>query len=277
MLERPFNDVLASGKPDFPFCLGWANDSWTGIWHGAPGKTLIEQTYPGFDDERSHFYALLEAFRDARYMRADGKPLFFIYKPHLLPDPKRFTDHWRALAEKEGLKGLYLIGNKETQDWSPRENGFDAATPHNPGFTFHYGLKIFQTPNSFVNRIILELTGRSLKERIGNKLAKPIVFNYSDYIKYSGDLNIATDEFPCIVPNWDNTARCGVNGVVLFDSTPELFRKHLKSAINQIVGRDLDKKIIFIKSWNEWAEGNYLEPDQKFGHRYLEVCKSEVF
>ena len=78
LLERPFNEVLSSGKPDFPFCLCWANDTWTGIWHGAPNKVLIEQRYPGVEDYKAHFYALLDAFRDPRYMTVDGKKIFII-------------------------------------------------------------------------------------------------------------------------------------------------------------------------------------------------------
>src|SRR3989304_6840857 len=100
LLERPFNEVLESGQPDFPFCLGWANDSWTGIWHGCADKVLMEQTYPGPGDEETHFYALLPAFSDKRYLTIDGKPLFLISKPYRLPEPNRFLDHWRELAVK---------------------------------------------------------------------------------------------------------------------------------------------------------------------------------
>ena len=78
LLERPVNEIIASGEPDFPFCLCWANESWTGIWHGAPRRMLMEQTYPGEADHRAHFEYLLTAFRDKRYITVDGRPRFVI-------------------------------------------------------------------------------------------------------------------------------------------------------------------------------------------------------
>src|SRR5437016_268415 len=109
IIERPFNEVLASGQPDFPFCVCWANQTWTGIWHGAPNRILIEQTYPGFDDHRAHFETLLPAFRDRRYLTVDGKPLFIVYSPGGLPDSLRILEFWRELALKAGLPGLFLV------------------------------------------------------------------------------------------------------------------------------------------------------------------------
>src|SRR3990172_1193224 len=109
LLERPFNEVLASGEPDFPFCLCWANQTWTGIWHGTPNRILVEQTYPGMEDHRRHFEALLPAFCDKRYLKVDGKPLFAIYNPMELPDTPRVLELWRGLAAKAGLPGLYLL------------------------------------------------------------------------------------------------------------------------------------------------------------------------
>jgi lipopolysaccharide biosynthesis protein len=92
LLEKPFNEILRLKEPDFPFCLAWANQSWSGIWHGCPDKILIRQTYPGIDDYRDHFYALLDAFGDARYLTIDNKPIFLVYQPHALPDSRQFTD-----------------------------------------------------------------------------------------------------------------------------------------------------------------------------------------
>src|SRR6266404_281138 len=134
IIERPFNEVLASGQPDFPFCLCWANQTWTGIWHGAPNRILIEQTYPGPEDHIAHFRALESAFHDPRYVRVDGKPVFIIYSPTELPDARRTTDLWRDLARKSGLNDLflvgvclYLIGDSICRRWVPQADGFDAS------------------------------------------------------------------------------------------------------------------------------------------------------
>ena len=117
LLERPFDEVLQSGSPDFPFCLGWANQTWSGIWHGAPNRILIEQTYPdspGENDYRAHFETVLPAFMDPRYLRIDGRPLFLVYDPTDLPEPQRFLDLWRSWAADEGLPGIFFVGRTET-------------------------------------------------------------------------------------------------------------------------------------------------------------------
>lgn len=276
ILERPFNEVLRSGEPDFPFCLGWANDSWTGVWHGCEDRLLIEQTYPGPQDEEAHFYALLEAFHDPRYLKVEGKPLFLIYKPYMLPEPNRVLDHWRELAVKEGLPGIYFVGNARTIEWKYEEDGFDAMTPHNPGFSTYH---IFH-PHEGLKKHVWEkrFPGKSFTSNYIQHFPGPDIILYEDYIKIGlpalrGDF----DEFPCVMPNWDNTARCGSRGSVFLDATPELFRQHLREAIEQVAHHPAQKRVIFLKSWNEWAEGNYLEPDVKYGMGFLEACRAEIF
>lgn len=263
LLERPFNEVLKSGEPNFPFCLGWANDTWSGVWQGSPDRTLIEQTYPGRKDEEAHFHSLIEAFFDKRYLTVFNKPIFLIYKPYRLPEPKRFIDHWQEMAVKEGLPGIYFVANTNNMEWPAEENGFDAMVPHMPGVTTWY---VFN-PQPEVKKdehLVLH--------------KKPDVMSYDEYIKRAlPSLDVRFDEYPCVVPNWDNTPRCGNDGFVLQDSTPELFGLHLREAISQVIDRHPDRRIVFFKSWNEWAEGNYVEPDKKFGRTYLEVCKKEVF
>ena len=127
MLDRPFREVLESGEPEFGFCLAWANQSWTTIWTGDKRTVLIPQTYPGPDDDERHFYDVLPAFQDPRYLRVDGRPLFVVYRPNELPDAAAFADQWRRLADKEGLPGLYLVGEQKS-GWRAASSGFDADT-----------------------------------------------------------------------------------------------------------------------------------------------------
>ena len=101
LLERPFDEVLNSGMPDFPFCLCWANQTWTGIWHGSPDRVLIEQTYPGPGDDERHFDYLCKAFHDQRYIKVDGKPMFLVYCPKELPEPEKTTEFWRRNGSSE--------------------------------------------------------------------------------------------------------------------------------------------------------------------------------
>lgn len=266
LLERPFNEVLKSGEPKFSFCLGWANESWTGIWHGTTDKVLMEQKFLGRKGEEAHFSSLIEAFFDKRYMTIEGKPIFYVYKPLNLPEPNKFVDHWKTLAIKAGLKGIYFIGEDWTMgQWNPQKTGFDASVPHSPGLAFSK-LRNKRAPG---NKVYQGLHRRIFK--------KPRIFHYKDYVQQAcHELSGEYLQFPSVVPNWDNTPRCGLEGYVLKDSTPELFRMYLKDVIAQVSDRELDRRVIFVKSWNEWAEGNYLEPDLRFGRAYLEVCKDEV-
>ena len=273
LLERPFCEVLESGKPDFPFCLSWANQTWTGVWHGAPDRILIEQTYPGVKDYESHFYAVLDAFSDSRYITIEGKPVFLVFRPQELPDPKRFIDCWRELAIKSGLKGLYFIG-MAGPSWVPTDYSFDASVPNVFGIALS---KSHRSSRSYLYRICRKLASKGMRQLYRELSSKPLVYLYKDVIKHlTPPLEKDFDQYPCVIPNWDNTPRSGARGIVLHDSTPELFRVHLKEAIAQIYDRMYDKRVVFVKSWNEWAEGNYLEPDQRFGKAYLEVVKEEM-
>jgi lipopolysaccharide biosynthesis protein len=259
LLERPFNEVLRSGEPDFPFCLCWANESWTGIWHGAPDRILMEQTYPGPEDDKKHFYALVEAFADRRYLRIGDRPVFLVLNPAQLPDPIRTTNLWRELAVREGLKGLYLVGLKNAP-WVPEEHGFDAAS------TRGLGRLDSSEPRPFWK----------LKRALRHA-GLPRIYSYRRKLPFLLRPEARrTDFYPTLIPNWDNTPRSGANGLVLHGSTPELFRAHLHATLEQVKHKSAEHRLIFIKSWNEWAEGNHLEPDLRFGRSYLEVIRGEV-
>jgi hypothetical protein len=273
LIERPFQEVLASGAPDFPFCLAWANQSWTGIWHGEPGRKLVEQTYPGDADFEEHFNAVLPAFRDPRYIRVDGKPLFLVYDPQDLPDARKFTDLWRNLARRAGLEGLYLIGSTDPKG-NPGDKGFDAAIPDHPLRCIE---KIRSPFGRFTNKLCVSLTGRTRRQLRSAIAPAPRVCRYADYVKWSlTEEPCRPDWHPVVLPNWDNTPRSGVRGVVLQGSTPELFGLHLREGISRAVQDDPERRIVFVKSWNEWAEGNYMEPDTEFGSAYLRVLRDEV-
>jgi len=263
LLERPFREVLESGEPDFPFCLCWANQTWTGIWHGAPDRVLIKQTYPGYDDHRNHFYLLSLAFADRRYVTVDGKPLFLIYQPSEIPEVKKVTDFWREMAEKSGFKGLYLVGYSRDPSWISQEQGFDASLTDRLPYRGQWGS--WQEPVKW------------LVSRYRVKTGKPKIYLYEKVFPALLGPRISDNrDYPCVIPNWDNSPRSGKNSLILHKSTPELFRIHLKRALHIVQQLPPEHRIIFVKSWNEWAEGNHLEPDLKFGKGYLQVIKEEM-
>lgn len=266
LLERPFDEVLSSGQPDFPFCLGWANESWTGVWNNEPSRMLIEQTYPGEADDRAHFEYLLKAFNDHRYITVDGKPLLFVYKPLKLPNAKKRFDFWRELAIKAGLKGLYIVGNNLLDFDDAASLGLDGAVVTTLG--------VVTSKSPVVNKAKWLIWGLRKKFALGG----PRTIEYKEAIKHLvPDLTKFNFEaYPCVYPNWDHTPRSGRKGLVLTNSTPTLFEKHLKDAVNAISSHDDEHSIIFLKSWNEWAEGNYMEPDSKWGLGYLEALKRVI-
>lgn len=273
LLERPFNEVLKSGQPDFPFCLAWANASWTGVWYGAPEKILIEQTYPGPQDDEAHFYTLLEAFADDRYIRVEGKPLLMIFYPEGLPDPLRTTTLWRELAVKAGLKGLYIVGSDWSEWWPPEKFGLDALVLHlmQPVF-YEYGH--LRSRRGLPGRLRFCLKHGTWKQLYHGVLTRPTVYRYADAVR-RGNRSMSSTfvHYPAVTCAWDNTPRSGRNGLVLHNSTPALYARHLRHAINLVADREPDKRIVFLRSWNEWAEGNYLEPDLRFGTGYLEATR----
>lgn len=263
LLERPFNEVLSSGQPDFPFCLAWANQSWTGIWHGLKDKLLIEQKYPGKEDYINHFNALLPAFQDRRYVRINNKPVFIVYSPQLIPNNNEFITTWNTLAKNSGLDGIYFIGIHFDKNWNHKKCGYDDKTIHQPS---HY-VEIFE--KLFINHL------NGMIQRNLLKGLQPLVYDYHKLVRhYDFSFLNPNDIIPTIIPNWDNTPRSGKKGWVFHESTPEAFGEHFDNALQFVLKRPASKpKILFIKSWNEWAEGNYLEPDQRYGLRYLEEIR----
>lgn len=262
LLERPFNEVLKSGKPDFPFMLCWANQTWSGIWFGETDKILMEQQYPGRADIEKHFYHLLPAFKDERYIKVDGKPFFVVYDVPDLPDSEEFAQIFNELAVENGLPGIHLVGgNIFTDNWDAAGGGFNA--------------KISNSFNAAITKVEskqVSLVDRALSRAGINKLK---VLDHADVVKEMIFVN-NKNNYPIVVPNWDNTPRTGVRGYVFNNSTPELFAMQLKKASESLNNIRDEEKFIFIKSWNEWAEGNYLEPDTKYGYKFLEEVKKLV-
>ena len=262
ILERPFDEVLASGEPDHGFCLGWANQTWTGIWHGADDRILMEQTYPGEADERAHFDHVLPAFLDRRYFTVDGRPLFYVFRPEQLPDPAGFVRRWQAMARSAGLPGLYLVA--EVSDLVGDGARYTAIAEH--GFDAGVYVRI-PADVSPANRFRMRARRKFLRqpERYPHALDLP-----------AAPVELAPLVHPCVYPNWDNTPRSGRRGVVLEGSSPEVFARHVRRAAELAARRDGDERLVFVKSWNEWAEGNHLEPDLQHGHGYLEALRDNI-
>jgi lipopolysaccharide biosynthesis protein len=266
LLQRPVSEILTSGKPDFPFCLCWANENWTRRWDGADQEVLISQEY-SIEDDRAHFQALLPYFKDSRYIRINNKPLFLVYRSTFLPNCYNTTSLWRQQAKANGLEDLYLVKleslSSERQN-APKQDGFDAALDFQPD----WGAlpKPIQPPRRW-----------KLLKKLGLAKSHPfttnLIYSYPEVVKAMlSRPSVEYPRFPCVVPSWDNYARRrGGNAIILHGSTPEAYGKWLSAVLgDQTVFQRLPEPIVFINAWNEWAEGNHLEPDLKWGHQYLE-------
>lgn len=264
LLDRVFREVVESGKPDYPFCLCWANHSWMAkTWKpNEPGKMLMEQTYPGIEDYKNHFYAMLPAFKDERYIKVDGKCLFGIFEPKDFPDAKTFIDVWNKLAKENGLEGFCFFALTQGMK---KYRCFDHSI---------YDMIVFdRLIDTYQRYQQSRIQSRIRKIRL--KLHKPHLGSYDDYINESLEL-IKSDSslMPCINPDFDHTPRSSYKWIVMEGSTPEKWEYLCKQCKLILDSREKNDQLLFIKSWNEWGEGNYLEPDQKFGSGYLDATRA---
>jgi hypothetical protein len=264
LLEKPLQDLVQSGAPDFPFCLAWANHSWQKkSWNSAVSRLdkemLIEQEYPGKQDVDDHFYTMLPMFEDKRYYRLHNKLVFVLYCVEDIVDSDYFIQRWQKLATENGLPGFFFIGHTSKID-SINKNVYKRLD----GINMHFLSHCFN--ESKYNNFFAWFLNRPLN-----------VVNYSKAMKHWEDDIFKRDRiFPTIYPNWDTSPRMGVVATILKGSTPELFKKHVKRILQLISNKKDNDKVIFLKSWNEWAEGNYIEPDLKYGTRYIKALKEAL-
>ena len=288
LLERPFNEVLNSGKPDYPFCLCWANHDWTNkTWKKGSSlktdSTIMKMEY-SIDDDIRHFKHLLPAFRDKRYITVDGKPLFGIWAPYSIPDLRGFIQRWRGLALDNGLPGLHLVGyTANATGRSIRGNRLslwatDKAAEHYQAL-LDQGLDAVISSGLSRGQAMCQGRMKMLAYFLSKHTILPIN-NRTDYKKTMENYYVEEDRwenvYPTLMPQWDRTPRAGIKTNPLTNSTPEKFEKTIDTALSLIKDKQPEHQILFLKSWNEWGEGNYVEPDLKFGHGYLDAIRNAI-
>lgn len=267
VLERPVDAMIASGRPDFPFCLAWVNENWTRAWDGGSNHVLLQQDYSA-EDDLAHIRALRPALTDPRYITVDGKPVLLVYRATRLPEPRATTDRWREEVIRWGLPGMYLLKVESTwEELSPPEDsGFDASVEFQPRW--------WDLPSA---SRLLDRGERAL-ERRGTHLTK-----VRSYRKIAARMS-AEDlppypRWPGLTPMWDNSPR-RKPALILVGSTPRAYERWLDAALVKAdrVARDhpTHRPFVFINAWNEWGESNHLEPDQRHGRAYLEANQRAV-
>lgn len=290
LLEMPFNEVLRTGQPDFPFCLGWANHSWTSkTW--VAGKTfqkdsmIMEQTYPGIEEHEKHFYAMLNAFKDHRYITVDGKLLFVIFRPLDIPNVRDFIDLWNKLAQKEGLKGFHFVGVESSFGMFSTEGKkimYDGKRT-----TAKLYNKVLEAGFDGVNSRGMNLAHVRYSSVWGFYFKKALkkFFKWQGIVKYDYrrvTKLLFTEEdkwenvYPTIIPNWDRTPRSGKKAIVWYNNNPKYFREQVELALDYVKDKPEQQRLLFLMSWNEWGEGNYMEPDIEFGKGYINALHDAI-
>lgn len=265
LLERPFDEVLATGSPELPFCLCWANENWTRAWNGGDRDILIAQNYSD-EDDRHHIRHLLRALEDRRYIRIAGKPLLLVYRTEIMPNPARTAEIWREEARIAGVGDLYLARVESfTSDVDPTSIGFDAAVEFAPDWR---------------NRGRRRYEGRwgRLAVRLGLVdcgVADVLVHDYDELVERMVAKDIPEfRRFRCVTPGFDNTPRRRTGGLVFLGSSPDKYEKWLRQMVEQTTQHaSAGERIVFVNAWNEWGEGNHLEPDLRWQRAYLEATK----
>lgn len=266
LMERPITEVLASGKPDFPFCFCWANENWTRRWDGLESEILAEQRYSEEDDV-NHIRSLFSAFEDKRYIRVNGRPLFSVYRTGHMPNPERTAEIWREEAMRAGIGELYLC---RFEAWDGRRKvdplsiGFDASIEFAPDWA-HTGGQAYSTWKAD----ILRKTGV-----LPSGLAENRLYDYRLMRRSMMAKEIAFPTFRCVTPGFDNSARRTKGAHIIRESSPDEYEAWLMEALSWTAENNPpERQLVFVNAWNEWAEGNHLEPDLRFGTQYLEATR----
>ena len=288
LLERPFNEVLASGKPTLPFCLCWANHDWTNkTWTKGTSlrrDSMIMKMEYSMDDHRQHFMALLPAFRDQRYITVDGKPLFAVWAPNDIPQVEQFIELWQQMARDNGLPGIHFVGytpnasgrsvsGKKLSLWATDESAQHYNILLNKGFDAVMSSGLFRAQSVCQGKL------RMLAYYLAKNTFLP-ASNRTDYAKTMKHYYVPEDAwenvYPTLLPQWDRTPRAGARTNPLTNSTPEKFQKTVEEALALVRNKQPEHQILFLKAWNEWGEGNYVEPDQKYGHGYIQAIRQAI-
>lgn len=286
LLEKPMEMLLAHPEIDIKYCISWANHDWTDAWK-ASDRTPRVLIAHDFDDEQdwvNHFNYMLPFFKDSRYMTENNKPLMVIYVPNLIRKLSKMLALWTKMAKDAGFDGLTYIYQSAASsfDTSWDRTMFDYGVEMNPG----YANLMFQNKRNGGFFPKLMKYSREIKRRLGIRRSlvpagKPKSAGHMDYdAVWSNVLRLRPQPYgpkmiPCAFTDWDNTPRHKERGYLCDNVTPEKFHQYFSQLVKN-TRQYYDTDMIFVFAWNEWAEGGYLEPDEKNGHAFLEAIRDTL-
>ena len=282
LLEQPFDEVRRSGVPDFPFCLCWANQTWSRTWSGRGQDVLVAQEYSDADND-AHIEWLIEAFGDPRYIRVDGKPLFLIYLPEGIPDLSALLDRWKTrVHERLGLEPHFCAvrtGFSTISNEGLIAHGFDAIVDFQPNRnTFPKAINATGKGISLLRRLLPESWYDAMRDSL--LLGSRDINTRVDYralaeaaLQQVSDSQCIT--YPSVFPSWDNSARRTAATIIQNNSADDYLR-WLIGALDRVSSYPEENRLVFLNAWNEWAEGCHLEPDQQNEFVFLEATRKAL-
>lgn len=263
LMEKPLELLLEHKELDMPFCLSWATENWTALWDGCNKEIMLEQKLEDGDDKR-FMEDILPYMKDSRYIKIDGKPILVIYRVAMFEKEtvKKLFRSFREIAKQEGFSGLYIMLTnafdfvEDVAEW-----GADALVEFPP----HMSLNMMERvkPTGYINPYFVgEIF--DAKKFIDNKM----------YMYSHNNQNY----FRSALTSWDNTARKAQSYAnIIVGLTPATAKQWLKDIIADSKRTHSESEhMIFVNSWNEWAEGSHLEPDMKYGYAYLQAVKEAL-
>lgn len=269
LLNKPTEIIRDNPDIDLPYCLYWANHDWRKAWFGQDPEMLWPQVYGTEEDWVEYFEYNLPYFKDNRYIKIDNKPVFFIFSVSHFKKVNQFIDCWNRLAQQNGFDGIYFVKTEDAHVSSDLES-FNAVYRREPFYTFAKGF----TKMDFVKRVF-RTRGAKVMNRFLNKMGKGILGYTCDYDRAWKSIIRREDYSETILPgafaDWDNTARKGYNAQLMVGATPEKFGCYFKQLMEKCDQNRVP--FVVINAWNEWAEGAYLEPDERYGDEYLRKIK----
>ncbi len=282
LLEKPLQ-IFKRLDHDLKFCITWANETWSKRWDGKFNEILIQQNH-NYDivEWEKHFDYLLEYFKDERYIKIDGKPVFMIYRPDIFPKVNEFLMFMRQRATNSGLKGLHIVGIKAYEvKYQEIYDPFDAILIFQPRDFFGHCSNDRSKTLKWLEKKLRNLPEKyqlwlgDVRHKFQNSTAYSIDDFWEHILKIAKG-NVEPDSkkiWTSILPDWDNTARYGKKSKYFLGSSPHKFEEYLKQLIEIESRKQEEDRLFFVNAWNEWSEGAYLEPDEKNGYEYLNVIK----
>ncbi|HOO27000.1 MAG TPA: glycoside hydrolase family 99-like domain-containing protein [Lachnospiraceae bacterium] len=266
LMGKPMELLLAHPEIDIRYSICWANETWTRTWYGLADQILMKQDYGAEPDWRTHFEYLLPFFKDERYVKEDGKPVFQIYRSFDIPCLQEMLACFHKWAKEAGFPGIYVVSGKTAGLQEQRRQLIDAYYYFEPGYTLKHDFGRFH--QSCYNGSVLL---RSLFNKVSGKKILERRIPGGWILDRIAGRHYEENEFPGLIPDWDNTPRRSYKGLVYKNTNPAAFEKVLRTLKEKVSGDRAD--YIFINAWNEWGEGAMLEPDEVKGYGYLEAIR----